>query len=73
MAKNCSTLKTSNLGFCLMIEPQQQKMFFQWSIFFLPNIPSILVGDASFSKSLVNNILFAMDFKCVILDLIVTQ
>jgi len=56
-----------------MIEPQQQKMFFQWSIFFLPNIPSILVGDASFSKSLVDNILFAMDFKCVILDLIVTQ
>jgi hypothetical protein len=69
MAKNCSTLKSSNLGFCLMIEPQQQKMFL-WSMFYLPNIPSILVGDASFSKSLRNNILFAMDFECVILDLL---
>jgi hypothetical protein len=48
-------------------------MFFQWSMFFLPNIPSILIGDASFNKSLVYNILFAMDFECLILDLIVTQ
>ncbi len=56
-----------------MIKPLQQKMFFQWSMFFLPNIPCIPVSDASFSKSLLDNILFAMDFECVILDLIMTQ
>jgi hypothetical protein len=55
-----------------MIESQQQNMFFQWSILFLPNIPSTPMDVASFSKSLVD-IPFAMDFECVILDLILTQ
>jgi hypothetical protein len=39
---------------------------------FISNIPSTLVDVASFTKSL-GNIPFAMDFECVILDLIVTQ
>jgi hypothetical protein len=55
-----------------MLKPQQEMMFFQWSMLFLPNIPFTPVDVASFNKSLID-IPFAMDFECVILDLIVTQ